>query len=157
MFFCDKKGAFVLFPNKVFLHVAKQIQSEYLYIRVLFVLYILKQLRDQYRFLWTAIRGLFFWIRFIWTLRVLSAPPSPHQALNRKQKPQKIMMRKVESERTFTFTNKSKSFSPSFPLLLCSSTPLSPSLLRPRPPLSGCVPWPTPEEQEHLLTGLRRL
>ena len=48
MFFCDKKGAFVLFPNKVFLHVAKQIQSEYLYIRVLFVLYILKQLHKVY-------------------------------------------------------------------------------------------------------------
>ena len=36
---------------------------------------------DQYRFLWTAIRGLVFWIWFIFPLRVLSAQPSPYWAL----------------------------------------------------------------------------
>ena len=40
----------------------------------------------QYCFLWTAIRGLVFWMWFIWTSWVLSAPPSSHQALDRKTK-----------------------------------------------------------------------
>ena len=59
------------------------------------------------------------------------------------------MVRERESNNTFTFDN--KSFSPFFPLLLCSSTPSSPSILRPRPPLLAVcksshlklLPWAT--------------
>ena len=44
---------------------------------------------------------------------------------------QKILVQKRESERTFV----KKGFSPSLPRFLCSSTPSSPSILRPKPPL----------------------
>ena len=47
----------------------------------IFVQYCLNH--DLYRSLWTAVKRLYFWIWFIkQTLRVLSGPPTPYQALN---------------------------------------------------------------------------
>ena len=113
---------------------------------------------DRYRFLWTAIRGLVFWIWFIWTLRVLSAPPSPHQALNRKTKTTENYDAERGKWKDFHFHKQKQKFQ-----TLLSSSPLllhALKSLHTEAKASSfwlCVTWPTPEEQEHLLTGLRRL
>ena len=105
---------------------------------------------DQYRFLWTAIRGFIseFGLYFHGENFRLNRAPIKHWT--HKQKLQKVLVQ--ESESTFTFeSNYPKASVPPFPVSSAPPPPSSPSTLKPRPPLLAVcqsshlklLPWAT--------------